>query len=154
MYGYGMPPHGGYGMQVTPAHLPPGYVQPGYAQAGYAQPGYAQNPMAAYTWNNYGSNLNLQQVDNDCTTLRQAMKGLGTDENTIINVLTQRNNEQRYMMRQRYQALFQKDLIKELKSELHGHFEDAVIALLDSPYELDCRGLYHAMHRPGTDEKP
>jgi hypothetical protein len=159
MYGYGMPPHGGYGpAQFTPAHLPGGYVQPGYAQAGYAQqgfaqPGYAQNPMAAYTWSNYGSNINLQQVDNDCTTLRAAMKGLGTDENTIINVLTQRNNEQRYMMRQRYQALFQKDLIKELKSELHGHFEDAVVALLDSPYELDCKGLYHAMHRAGTDEE-
>jgi annexin A7/11 len=57
------------------------------------------------------------------------------------------------MMRQRYQQIFNRDLINDLKSELHGHFEDAVIALLDSPYELDCKGLYHAMHRPGTDEE-
>ena len=68
--------------------------------------------------------------------------------------MTQRNNEQRYMMRQRYQAIFNGELKKDLKSELHGHFEDAVIALLDSPYELECRGLYHEIHRPGTDEKP
>ena len=128
---------------------PPQYIPPG----GYAQPGYAQNPMALYTFSNYGSNLNLQQVDNDCTALKAAMKGIGTDENAIINILTQRNNEQRYMMKQRYQYLFKKDLVKELKSELHGHFEDAVVALLDSPYELDCKGLYHAMHRPGTDEE-
>ena len=109
--------------------------------------------MATYAFNTYGSGINLQQVDNDCASLRKAMKGLGTDEDLIISILTQRNNEQRYMMRQRYQAIFSRDLIKDLKSELHGHFEDAVIALLDSPYELDCKGLYHAMHRPGTDEE-
>jgi len=109
--------------------------------------------MQVYTWNNYGSNVNLQQIDNDCSALKSAMKGLGTDEDSIINILTQRNNEQRYMMRQRYQYLFKKDLIKELKSELHGNFEDAVIALLDSPFELDCKGLHHAMTVPGTDEE-
>ena len=142
---YGVPPSGGYGMGgYGPGAFPP--------QAGYAQQPY-QNPMAAYTYATYGSNINLQQIDNDCTALRKAMKGLGTDEDLIISVLTNRNNEQRYMMKQRYQAIFNRDLIKDLKSELHGHFEDAVIALLDSPYELDCRGLYHAMHRPGTDEE-
>ena len=109
--------------------------------------------MATYAYSNYGAGINLQQVDNDCTALRKAMKGLGTDEDLIISILTQRTNEQRYMMRQRYQAIFSRDLIKDIKSELHGNFEDAVIALLDSPYELDCKGLYHAMHRPGTDEE-
>ena len=105
------------------------------------------------TWSNYGLSLNLQQIDNDCAALKSAMKGLGTDEDTIINILTQRNNEQRYMIRKRYEYLFKKDLIKELKSELHGNFEDAVIALLDSPFELDCKGLHHAMSIPGTDEE-
>ena len=157
----GFPPHGGYGM--PPQQIPPGYYQQGaypqqvMPQAGYAQaPGYAQqvyqNPMASYTYQTYGSVVNLQQVDADCQSLRKAMKGLGTDEDLIISVLTNRNNEQRFMMRQRYSAIFNRDLIKDLKSELHGNFEDAVIAMLDSPYELDCRGLYHAMHRPGTDE--
>ena len=113
--------------------------------------GYAN--LATYTYNTYGSKMNLQQIDADCQSLRKAMKGLGTDEDLIISVLTNRNNEQRYMMRQRYQSIFNRDLIKDLKSELHGNFEDAVLALLDSPYELDCRGLYHAMHRPGTDEE-
>jgi len=109
--------------------------------------------LAAYTYSNYGSRIDIQQVDNDCQTLRKAMKGMGTDEHLIISVLTQRNNEQRYMMKQRYQAIFNRDLIKDLKSELHGNFEEAVIALLDSPYELDCKGLHHAMSRPGTEEE-
>ena len=109
--------------------------------------------LPTYTYLTYGSKVNLQQIDNDCASLRKAMKGLGTDEDLIISVLTQRNNEQRYMMRQRYQAIYNRDLINDLKSELHGNFEDAVIALLDSPYELDCKGLHHAMCRPGTDEE-
>ena len=146
--GYGMPPaQPGYGMAFPQQVMPTGMMQPGFAQQQY------QNPMAAYTYTTYGSRVNLQQIDNDCAALRKAMKGLGTDEDLIISVLTQRNNEQRYMMRQRYQAIYNRDLIKDLKSELHGHFEDAVIALLDSPYELDCKGLYHAMHRAGTDEE-
>ena len=109
--------------------------------------------LATYTYSTYGTRMNLQQIDSDCGALRKAMKGLGTDEDLIISILTNRNNEQRYMMKQRYQALFNRDLIKDLKSELHGNFEDVILALLDSPYELDCRGLYHAMSRPGTDEE-
>ena len=60
------------------------------------------------TWSNYGLSLNLQQIDNDCAALKSAMKGLGTDEDAIINILTQRNNEQRYMIRKRYEYLFNK----------------------------------------------
>ena len=75
-------------------------------------PGY-QNPLATYTYSTYGSRINLQQIDNDCASLKKAMKGLGTDEDLIISVLTQRNNEQRYMIKQRYQALYNKDLVKE-----------------------------------------
>jgi annexin A7/11 len=125
--------------------LPP--MMPSYAQIQYLK------QLSAYTYNTYGSRVNLQQLDSDCDSLRKAMKGAGTDEDLIISILTQRNNEQRYMLKQRYKAIYNRDLVQDLKTELHGHFEDAVIALLDSPYELDCRGLYHAMHRPGTDEE-
>ena len=133
-------------MQGFPPQVQPVVIQPGYVQQTVI------NPLAAYTYQTYGSKINLQQVDTDCASLRKAFKGLGTDEDLIISILTQRNNEHRYMLKQRYQTIYNRDLIKDLKSDLHGNFEDAVIALLDSPYELDCRGLYHAMHRPGTDE--
>lgn len=95
---------------------------------------------------------NQQLLDDDCNALKKAMKGLGTDEKAIIDILAQRNNTHRCMLKKRYQELFNKDLVKELKSELHGHFEDIIVELLYSPYELDCHALYGAMHRIGTNE--
>jgi hypothetical protein len=58
----------------------------------------------------------------------------------------------RYMLKHRYKALLGRDLIQDLKSELSGNFEDVCIAMLDSCYELDCRCLYDAMNRIGTNE--
>ena len=123
-------------------------------QPGYAQPQVAPTPVVTVypTWENYGSNIAQNLLDQDCQVLRAAMKGLGTDEKTIINVLTSRPNAHRYMLKHRYKALLGRDLIKDLKSELSGHFEDVCIALLESPYELDCRSLYEAMARLGTNE--
>ena len=121
--------------------------------------GYAQQPpvftptVTIYpTWQTYGNNIAQNLLDQDCRALRAAMKGLGTDEAAIIRILTSRPQAHRYMLKQRYKALLARDLIKDLKSELSGHFEDVCIAMLESPYELDCRCLYEAMHRLGTNE--
>ena len=104
------------------------------------------------TYQTYGSNIDQALLDNDCQALRAAMKGLGTDEDAIINILTSRSNAHRYMLKQRYKILINRDLIKDLKDELSGKFEDVCLALLESPYELDCRSLYEAMARIGTNE--
>jgi annexin A7/11 len=122
-------------------------------QPGYAQPmAYAPQPGIYPTLQTYGMQIAQNLLDQDCHALRAAMKGLGTDEKTIINILTSRPNAHRYMLKHRYKALLGRDLIKDLKSELSGNFEDVCIALLDSPYELDCRCLYEAMARLGTNE--
>lgn len=37
------------------------------------------------------------------------------------------------------------DLVNDLKSDLGGHFEDAVVALMFTPTEYDCMELRRAM---------
>ena len=91
------------------------------------------------------------KVDADAATLRKAMKGLGTDENAIIQLISNRTNKERLAMIESYKKQFNRDLKNDLKSELHGHFEDAVLALFEDPIVYDCITLKNAMKGAGTD---
>ena len=48
--------------------------------------------------------------------------------------------------------MYGKDLIDDLKSELSGNFEDAVVAIMRTPTAYDAYLLRHAMKGAGTDE--
>ncbi|XP_038220664.1 annexin B10 isoform X2 [Zerene cesonia] len=89
----------------------------------------------------------------DAAALRAAMKGFGTDEDAIIAILTSRSNAQRQAISQAFTHEYGRDLIEDLKSELGGHFEDVIIALMSPPAEYLCRELHHCMDGMGTDEK-
>ncbi|XP_072016622.1 annexin A13-like isoform X1 [Amphiura filiformis] len=81
----------------------------------------------------------------DADALRKAMRGIGTDEDEIIEILANRNNEQRQEIKEKFTQCFGKDLVDELKSELRGNFEQAVEALLDAPPVYDAKCLRRAM---------
>ena len=91
-------------------------------------------------------------MSSDAETLRNAMKGFGTDENTLIKVVGNRTNRQRQIIKEQYKAAFGRDLISDLKSELHGKMEDAFVALFTDPIEFDADSLRDALHGAGTDE--
>ncbi|KAJ0176397.1 hypothetical protein K1T71_007576 [Dendrolimus kikuchii] len=88
----------------------------------------------------------------DAATLRAAMKGFGTDEQAIIDVLTTRSNQQRQAISQAFTNEYGRDIIEDLKSELGGHFEDVIIALMTPPDEYLCKELHNCMEGIGTDE--
>ena len=130
------------------------------------QPGQYQQPLQQPLGNKgsvnmVGSTLGIVQrplpimnynPEKDCDMLRQAMKGAGTDEATIINIIGNRTNFQLQEIKKYYQTSYGKDLIKQLKSELSGKFEDVIIALFDPPAEYDAKNLYKAMKGVGTNE--
>ena len=61
----------------------------------------------------------------DAQALRKAMKGLGTDEKAIIEIVANRTNAQLLEIKDAYEKNIQRDLIKDLKSEISGNFQKA-----------------------------
>ncbi|XP_068684036.1 uncharacterized protein [Montipora foliosa] len=88
----------------------------------------------------------------DAETLKNAMKGFGSDEDAIVAVLGSRTHEQRQEIAAKFQQEYDKNLTEELKSDLGGKFEDAIVALMSSPELYDANSLRDAMSGLGTNE--
>ncbi|XP_058505721.1 annexin A6 isoform X2 [Solea solea] len=88
----------------------------------------------------------------DAQALRKAMKGFGTDEDAIIDIVAQRSNAQRQEIRQSFKSLLGRDLMKDLKSELSKNLERLIIGLMMTPADFDAKMMRKAMEGAGTDE--
>lgn len=80
------------------------------------------------------------------------MKGFGTDEDAIIDIVARRSNAQRQEIRQAFKSLLGRDLMKDLKSELSKNLERLIIGLMLTPAEFDAKMMRKAMEGAGTDE--
>jgi hypothetical protein len=96
--------------------------------------------------------------------LKGAMKGAGTNEGRLIDVLAFASNAEIPMIRSIFQQKTGKDLIAKIRDETSGHFKDALIDLCDGnrderpvdPAQIaaDVAKLYKAGEgKVGTDEK-
>ncbi|XP_029940044.1 annexin A4-like isoform X2 [Salarias fasciatus] len=88
----------------------------------------------------------------DAQKLREAIKGAGTNEATIIEVLAHRTIIQRQRIKEAYKQTVGKDLADDLSSELSGNFRDVVLGLLMLAPVYDANELRNAMKGSGTDE--
>uniref|UniRef100_A0A6B2F899 Annexin n=1 Tax=Bothriechis nubestris TaxID=1766655 RepID=A0A6B2F899_9SAUR len=99
----------------------------------------------------------------DADELRYSMKGLGTDEDILIEILASRNNMEIKTIIRQYQEVFKRDLAKDIVSDTSGDFQKALLALAkgdrnENPHvneelvDNDARKLYEAGEKKkGTD---
>lgn len=102
-------------------------------------------------------------IDYDAQQLRSAMKGLGTDEELLIEILATRTNPEVRAIAASYKAQFQRDLEADLVDETSGKFKKFLVAVVqgsrsDMPADRakaieQARALYAAGEgKWGTDE--
>lgn len=99
----------------------------------------------------------------DAEELRYSMKGLGTDEDILTEIMVSRNNREIREICRQYQEVFKRDLAKDIASDTSGDFQKALLALAkgernENPHvneelvDSDARKLYEAGERKkGTD---
>nr|7PCB_A Chain A, Sorting nexin-27,Annexin A2 [Homo sapiens] len=99
-----------------------------------------------------GSAYTNFDAERDALNIETAIKTKGVDEVTIVNILTNRSNEQRQDIAFAYQRRTKKELASALKSALSGHLETVILGLLKTPAQYDASELKASMKGLGTDE--
>lgn len=79
------------------------------------------------------------------------MKGFGTDEDAIINVLCRRTSYQRMEIVRAFKTSYGKCLLEDIKSETSGNFQKILLSLLVPPFELYAFEIQKAAS--GSDEQ-
>jgi len=88
----------------------------------------------------------------DVQKLRGAMKGAGTDESAVSDVLAHRTIAQRQRIKEAYKQALGKDLADDLSSELSGNYRSVVLGLLMLAPVYDAYELRAAIKGAGTEE--
>ncbi|KAF7586512.1 hypothetical protein BBP40_008772 [Aspergillus hancockii] len=89
----------------------------------------------------------------EADSLRKAMKGWGTNEDTLISVLTRPDPLQIALIRQTYTEKIGRNLEKDIKSETSGSFEQVLVSLVLGPLGSDVTWLRESLAGIGTNEK-
>ena len=89
-----------------------------------------------------------QQAD----LLRKAMKGFGTDERTLIQVLAKLDPLQMAAIRATYTQQIRRDLHRDVKSETSGYLRQGLLAIIDGPLQHDVSLARNALEGAGTKE--
>jgi len=95
--------------------------------------------------------------------LREAMAGVGTDERALVDVICTKNKIEMEMVSRAYEALYKRELIKDLQSETSGDFRRILVSLAGAGRETkpvdetlaasDAKALFDAGEGQwGTDE--
>ena len=100
-------------------------------------------------------------LDYDCYQIRKAVKGLGTDEEALIEILTTRTSEKIEQMKLRYKEIFPgRDMVEDIKSDTSGSFWTVLKALLEkkrnsttNPDLEDCQNCAQKLYDSGINKK-
>lgn len=84
--------------------------------------------------------------------LRKAMKGFGTDEKALIQILAPMGPLEINSVKAAFARNHRRDLMKDVHSETSGYFREGLEAIIRGPLEQDCHVIYEGLKGIGTKE--
>uniref|UniRef100_UPI003AB01CA0 annexin A2 n=1 Tax=Centroberyx gerrardi TaxID=166262 RepID=UPI003AB01CA0 len=103
--------------------------------------------------------LLMTPLQHEAQRLRQAMEGIGTDEDTLLEILCTRSGKQLKEINAAYSELYKRDLEKDLKGETSGDFAKLILALLNKEnvagvVQRDIEALSASLNGKKADTEP
>ncbi|EAA64133.1 hypothetical protein AN2427.2 [Aspergillus nidulans FGSC A4] len=153
---YPPPPHSPQPPPQHPQHFqpPPGPPGPPGPPHGYGQ-GFGAPPMPAPSMPSLGyapGQVAPGDFRREADALRKAMKGFGTDEKALIQVLSKLDPLQVAAVRATYSSHIRRDLYSDIKSETSSYFRQGLLAIVDGPLMHDTASAREAVQGIGTKE--
>ena len=95
-------------------------------------------------------------TERDAIYLYKAMKGAGTDEDTVIEIICSRSNVELEKIRTEYETRYKENLEKRVSSETSGSFKKLLVSLLQCrrsensmPNDAECKRLAEVLYQAG-----
>jgi len=88
----------------------------------------------------------------DVEAIRKAMKGFGTDEKALIQILSKKDPIQINTIRTQFYQRLMRDMVKDIESETSSYFKEGLVEIARGPLATDCHNLFNAMKGMGTKE--
>ena len=82
-------------------------------------------------------------IDYDCFQLRKAVKGLGTDEDALIEILATRTPSEIEQIKRRYEEMYPgRTLLKDIEGDTSGNFRKILVSLLEAKRQDNTQSDY------------
>ncbi|XP_049606588.1 annexin A2 isoform X1 [Syngnathus scovelli] len=103
--------------------------------------------------------LMMPPLQHEAYRLQQAMAGLGTDEETLLEILCTRSSKELRDISAAYKEMYKKDLEKEAKGETSGDFAKLIVALINKEdatgfVQKDIESLLASLNEKKADAAP
>ena len=92
--------------------------------------------------------LFTEPIEYDVDSLNRAMKGAGTDEDAVIEIITSRPNWMLKKIKEKFKQKYNKELESAVKSDFHGDLERLLVSILqckrsenNNPNQSECANL-------------
>jgi len=88
----------------------------------------------------------------DAEALYKAMKGIGTNDKVLSDIIATRTRDQLVQVGTAFQSKYGKTLASWIKGDTSGNYQDLLLSLIDSKADYDAKLLHDAVAGLGTDD--